>query len=775
MTQDLLPRLEAALQDRYRIERPLGAGGMATVYLAHDLKHHRKVAIKVLRPELSASLFTERFLREIEITANLNHPHILPLLDSGEADGSLYYVMPLVEGESLRDRLNREKQLPVDEAVKIASEVADALGYAHGHNVIHRDVKPENIMLEAGHAVVADFGIARAVTEAGGERLTETGIAVGTPAYLSPEQARGESGLDGRSDVYSLACVLYEMLAGEAPYTAQTPQAVLAKKLSEPTPRISVVREIVPAPVEAALTKALAKIAVDRFPTPLAFAEALEQGPTAPARVGRRRVIAVTVALGAVLAVGAWWIASGVTEDASRTIERLAVLPLANLTGDLEQAHLVEGMHEALIAELAQIGALTVISRQSVLRYRDTEMSVPEIARELGVDAVVQGSVFRAGDRVRVTAQLLQGLPEEEHLWADSYDKDLRDVLALYNEVAQAIATEINVTLTPGEAGRLATARVVDPAAYEDYLRGQYEWNKLNKEGWEAAIGHFQRSIEEDPSYAPAHAMMSFAYSLLGYYSLTPPATSHSRALLAAERAVELDSLLAEAHASLGLVMTSFDWDWAAADRASQEGLRLNPSSTMALYSRAMFLSWVGRHEEAIDVGKRAIELDPVAPHVNTWVGMHYFIARRYDEAISQLNRVVALEADYRDAHIWLCYSYAKKGIYEEAARESAQVTGYRQDWWPVAWILGVAGQSAQARRIIDQIPPEEREKPINSYFLAPILGEIGEKDRAFDALERAYRGRTPLMAVLKVDPRLDSLREDLRFQGLLQRMNFPQ
>jgi serine/threonine-protein kinase len=346
--------LKAALGDRYQIEREIGSGGMATVYLAQDLKHDRKVAVKVLRPEVAAPLGMDRFLAEIRITANLSHPHILPLHDSGEADGFLFYVMPYVEGESLRDRLNREKQLRIEDALKIACEVADALGSAHRHNVIHRDIKPENVLLQEGHAVVADFGVARAINAAGGAQLTETGIVVGTPAYMSPEQALGEVQLDGRSDIYSLGCVLYEMLGGEPPYTGPTPQAVIAKKLSEPTPRISVLRELVPQSVESALDKALAKTPADRFDTPAELVDALSPAlavPVGPSHVGHRKAIARMVSRG--------------TGTVPPPIERLAVLPLANLTGDPEQAYFVDGMHRALIAELAQIGALTVISRQS--------------------------------------------------------------------------------------------------------------------------------------------------------------------------------------------------------------------------------------------------------------------------------------------------------------------------------------------------------------------------------------------------------------------------
>jgi tetratricopeptide (TPR) repeat protein len=334
--------------------------------------------------------------------------------------------------------------------------------------------------------------------------------------------------------------------------------------------------------------------------------------------------------------------------------------------------------------------------------------------------------VAHEGEQVRITVRLIHG-PTDQYLWGESYERELHGVLALKSEVARAIAEQIQVTLTPEEAGRLATAGVVDPAAYEDYLKGLYHWNKLNPEGWEAAAGYFQQSSERD-------------------------------------------SALAEAHASLAHVQTSFGWDWAAADRASLEALRLNPNSTMVLFSRALFLSWVGRHEEAIAVAKRAVELDPVAPHVNTWLGMHYFMARRYDEAIGQLNKVLALEPEYRDAHIWLSYSYAKKGLYEEAGSESQIMEGS----WLEAFILALAGRPAEARKLAEQIPDERSETPNGNFFLAVVLGELGERDRAFALLEQAYHGRSALMSVMKVDPRIDSLRDDPRFEALLRRLDFP-
>jgi TolB-like protein/Tfp pilus assembly protein PilF len=462
---------------------------------------------------------------------------------------------------------------------------------------------------------------------------------------------------------------------------------------------------------------------------------------------------------------------------AGPTIESLAVLPLENLSGDPEQEYFVDGMHEALTAELSKIGALKVISRTSAMRYKGLTKPLPQIARELGVNGLIQGSVAREGDQVRVSVQLIHA-PTDEYLWSASYQRELRSVLALQSEVAQAIAEQIEVTLTPEEAGSLATTELVDPAAYEEYLRGLYQYNKNNAQSWQAAVRSFQQSVERDSSYAPAHAMLSLSYTLQGYYgSLTPPAVLYSRALAAAERALALDDSLAEAHASLAMIRVSYDWDWAAADLASQEALRLNPNSTMALFSRAFFLSWMGRHEEAIAVAKRNVELDPVAPHVNSDLGMFYMFARRYDEAIGQLNKVLALEPDHIHAHGVLWQSYALKGMYGEAEREEKkmkEIGGREEVGWSDAWLLALAGRSTEARKVYEQIA-EEYADPGGSYFGAMVLCQLGEKDRAFALLEQAYQGRSSFMSVLKVDPRMDPLRDDPRFEDLLRRMNFPE
>jgi serine/threonine-protein kinase len=428
---DLLARLRAVLADRYTIDRELGHGGMATVFLAQDQKHHRQVAIKVLKPELAAALGRERFLREIETAAGLNHPHILPLHDSGEADGVLYYVIPYVEGESLRDRLDRERQLALEDALQIAREVADALSYAHSHNVLHRDIKPGNILLSAGHALVTDFGIARAITATGVGQLTEVGTLVGTPAYMSPEQVDGSPRIDGRADIYSLGCVLFEMLVGEPPFRGSTLTAVIANRLSSPAPSPRVVRESVPEAVDAAVKKAIADLPADRFSTAAQFAEALATSrPTEPA-------------------------------PAAVPDRSIAVLPFTNQSSDPETEYFSDGIAEEIINALAQLPGLQVAARTSSFAFKGKGAGIAEVGAKLKVATVLDGSVRKAGNRVRITAQLVN-VSDGYHLWSERYDSELDDVFAIQDHIARAIAQRFEVMLA-GPTGRfaqqMATAR----------------------------------------------------------------------------------------------------------------------------------------------------------------------------------------------------------------------------------------------------------------------------------------------------------------------------
>jgi len=479
----LLGRLQVALAERYRIEREIGRGGMATVYLAEDLKHRRPVALKVLSPNLAASLGTDRFLREIEIAARLAHPHILSLHDSGQADGLLYYVMPYVEGESLRGRLIRERQLPLDDALRISREVADALDYAHGRDVVHRDIKPENILFQAGHAVVSDFGIARAIRVAGVKRFTGSGIAVGTPGYMSPEQAAGVEQLDGRSDLYSLACVLYEMLAGDPPFTGWSAQAILARQAVEPVPRLRTVRDTVPEWLEQVVTKALARAPADRFATAGDFIAALaKHGP-----------LAVTAP------------APTLVQPLPAAANSIAVLPFVNMSAEPENEYFSDGITEEIINALSAVGSLRVASRTSSFSFKGATQDIRAIAERLQVSAVLEGSVRRADTKLRVTAQLISAA-DGFHLWSATYEREMKDVFAIQDEIARAIVNALKVKLTSEPRLALVEPHTDNVEAYALYLKARYFWRRKSASGLKKGIEYFEQAIALDPRYSLAYA-----------------------------------------------------------------------------------------------------------------------------------------------------------------------------------------------------------------------------------------------------------------------------
>ena len=765
---DLLDRLKAALSDRYAIERELGAGGMATVYLAEDLKHHRKVAIKVLRPELAASLGPERFVREIEIAANLTHPHILPLHDSGEADGFLFYVMPYIEGESLRDRLDREGKLSVDDGIRITDQVASALSYAHERGVIHRDIKPENVLMAGDQAIVADFGIARAVKVAGGERLTGTGLAIGTPAYMSPEQAMGVEDVDARTDVYALGCVVYEMVGGRPPFEGTTPQAVVAKHAVDAVPGLRARDPAIPVYVERAVEKALAKNPADRFHTPSAFAEALTTG-TVVARVGLRHWRQRTVAAAVVLVVAVGWLVSTIV--GSPAIERLAVLPFTNLMNDPEQEYLIQGLHEGVLRELAQAG-VAVIARTSVMQYQDTEKSIREIARELAVDAVMEASVSRTGDSVLIDIRLVDP-GTQEYLWFQSYERDLRNVVGLQREVTRAIVDELQVVLTPQAEARLATARTVNPEAYEAYLKGQFHLGKLSPADLETALQYFELALEKDPEYALAHVGVGVTWSALKQMSVVPPHEAGPRVKAAALKALELDSTLAEAHSTLAILRTWTEWDWEGAETAFRQAIALNPNypDVRAFYSH--FLNIMGRPDEAMLQIERALELDPLNALIQGFYVWDLMFVDRYDDAIAQAEHVLMTVPNHPLALSGQGSAWHAKGMHEEwLARTKAR--------WPEtveALDRGYMEGGYQGARLRHAGWWEalSQTRYVSPWHIARLYAAAGKHDQAFEWLERAFEEREPNMPYLKAYPQFDDLHGDPRFQDLLRRMNLPQ
>jgi eukaryotic-like serine/threonine-protein kinase len=800
---DLLPRLRAALADRYTIERELGRGGMAIVYLGRDLRHDRFVALKVLHAELAATLGPERFQREIKVAARLQHPHILTVLDSGDAAEQLWYTMPFVEGESLRERLTRERQLPLDDALQITQEVADALGYAHNQGIVHRDIKPENILLSQGHALVADFGVARALQSVG-ERLTETGMAVGTPAYMSPEQATAERQVDARSDLYSLGCVLYEMLAGEPPYTGPSAQAVIAKRFSEPIPHIRTVRESVPEAIEQVVTKTLAKTPADRYGSAAQLAAALELACKAPVHVAtqfaealtasstirpseavpakpRARRVAVLLAgllvvgggLGILHETGVLW-PSG-SPSGSRRVTSLVVLPLVNLSGDTAQEYFADGMTEALITELGKVSALTVISRTSAMFYKGSHKPLPEIARELGVQDVVEASVLREGGQVRISARLIDGRTDRR-LWESTYDREATRILALQAEVARTIAGAVGAALTPAETRRLPLSRRVDAQAYDEFLRGRHDFALGTADGLKQAIPHYRRAIALDSTFVDPHADLVEVYSALAGIGVMSPKESTPLATSEAVRAVALDSGSAGAHFALAVVRLSFEWRWGEADREFRRALELNPGVSDVHVWYSVLLTGVGRLDEAEQHALRAVALDPRQVIWRAQLGQVYSIAGRFQEAIVAIMKARELDP----AAYWpfgaLALNYSALGRHKEAIEAvSRALQGDSENQITLQAAVTVyarAGRPAVARRFLDSYLALGRKgRWVDSYGVACAYAWLGETDQALAYFRRAIDERSPNVGILKMDFLPQTLKGDPRYHALVRRI----
>jgi serine/threonine-protein kinase len=778
-----LESLRTALGDRYLIEREIGQGGMAVVYLARDIRHDRAVALKVLRPELAPEVGAERFLREIRVTAALQHSHILPLLDSGAVGGLLYYVMPFVEGESLRDRLELEKQLSVDEALRLTSEIADALEYAHQQGVIHRDIKPENVLISRGHAWIADFGIARALSESSSPRLTTTGILLGTPLYMSPEQAAGGSS-DGRADQYALACMLYEMLTGQPPFVGSTAESLVHQHLSVSPRAVTELRPAVPPGVAGAIARALAKNPADRFPTTGQFALAItpttQLHPAPEARQGSPRWVGVAGATLATLAVllllflsNRGWrdrlLAFGIRGTAVRS---LAVLPIANLSGDPSQEFFADGMTEELIATVGRIASLKVTSRTSVMRYKGTRKSMPEIGRELGVDAVIEGSVLRSGDRVRVTAQLIRAATDQ-HLWAATYDRDLQDLLILQSEVARAITEEIRAALTPAEKGRLASAAVVDPETHDLYLRARYLWNERKEPAISTAIALLKKAVARDPRYALAYAALADCYVVL-----SPPSdlfrANLDRARFYAQKALAIDPQLAEPHAVMGMVAEKY-WDLNTEEKELRRAIELNPNYGTAHQWYAIHLRIRGRLAEGRAELERALALDPLSRVFRFNQGIFLYSQRQYELAAEENRQLIELDPSWSWPHEALHSIRAAQGDWVGA--RAAQMELFRLTGDSVAIQLARRLPHARNRQeffqqeldILRQASGYAGSRVPPAAF-AIVYAATGDRDRAFEWLEKTARGRpTPDLPEL-ADPWFDSLRTDPRYAAYCRR-----
>jgi serine/threonine-protein kinase len=739
--------LDDAVRERYRVERELGAGGMATVYLARDLKHDRDVAIKVMRPELTESVGRERFLREIQLAAKLAHPHILPLFDSGEASGALYYVMPNVQGQSLRDRLEAEGPLPVADAVRIAAEVAGALDHAHRHQVVHRDIKPENIMLQDGHALVADFGIGKAVSEAEGDTLTQAGMSVGTPAYMSPEQAVGET-VDGRSDLYSLGCVLYEMLVGEPPFTGPNVQAVIAKRFVQTPADVTALRDGIPRPVARALQQSLARTPIDRFETAAHFAAALAavEGPAATPAAPEKS---------------------------------LAVLPFTSLSRDPEDEFFADGVTEEILNALAQIPGLRVAGRSSSFSFKGKNEDLRSVGTKLGVATILEGTLRRAGTRLRITVQLIDAA-DGYQLWSERYERVIEDVFAVQDEIAATIAERLRLSLAGGRAAAAGKPPTKNLTAYALYLKGRALLYRRGRSILEA-LACFQEAVALDAEYAQAWAGLADGYTTSAYSGVDAARHVMPLALEAARRALVLDPDLAEAHSALACATMLYERDYALAERELTRALALNPNYPQGrAWYGLFFLQWVsGRDDEAEAELSRLYALDPLSGYANVILAFSSLSAGRYQAAVGHAQRGAELDPASFLAHLCLLAALTCAGRYEEAVAvgdKGLAMSGRHA--WAVAHLVCTYtawGKPEQARALYAELMERSATTYVQPSMLGLAAAEVIGRDEGIAQIGRAVAERDPFFVMLaRTWPLYATLRADGRFGELVRELGLP-
>jgi serine/threonine-protein kinase len=787
----------------FKIIRKLGSGGMGDVYLAQDSRLGRNVALKLLdRNLIGDSQSRSRFLREARLASALDHPNICTIHEIGEASGLLFIAMQFVEGETLKDVIG-SRPLPLDSLLSISIQVANALGAAHAHGIIHRDIKSSNIMITPqGQARVLDFGLARPLEKKDDQSdLTRAGVVMGTPTHMSPEQARGEN-IDHRSDIFSLGVVIYEMATGCIPFKAKSRAETMNAVINQPHVSVAKLNKDVSPELCAVIDRALAKNRVNRYQSVdnlrsdlsgLAEAAGLAHYKSSDplmvpyASIPRSRRWArrnftrpwQLAGIGLVLLILATIAYIGLFRGSSSLtggdIKSLAVLPLQNLSGDPSQEYFADGMTDALIGDLAKIKGLQVISRTSTMRYKGANKPLKEIADELKVDAVIEGTVQRSGSRVQIRAQLIHAATDR-HLWTETYERDLRDVLTLQNEIAQAVVREIQIKILPTERVRQSPNRPVNRKAFDDYLQGRFlYWNRRTDENLFKALNFFQSSVNEDPAYAPAYVGIADCNNSLGTEMIgaLPPAVARQRALEAASKALEIDNEMAEAHAALGFVK-HYNWDWSGAEQEFKLAIELNPNYAYAHECYASFLLSKGRVEEAIAEANRAQELDPFSLAISAKRGFILENARRYDEAIEQLRRVIAMDQNNYQAHWFLGQTYASSGRLTEALAASEKAVAISRTPGALGFLgmnYGLAGRKDDANRILNELLELEKRRYVTPPALANCYIGLGNKDQAFYWLEKAFQERSNYMAYLKVFPGDDTLRSDPRFDDLLRRM----
>jgi TolB-like protein/Tfp pilus assembly protein PilF len=784
------PPLTGQVIGHYEIRARLGVGGMGEVYEAYDRRLKRLVAIKLVGggdARAQAGLW-----REAEHASGLNHPNICVIYEIGEAEKLAYIVMERVEGRPLSDVIP-DSGFPTEAALGYALEISSALAHAHAHGIVHRDLKSVNVMVTPeGRMKVLDFGLARRLGDGALGTGPETsswnlpGTIAGTLSYMAPEVLRGERA-DARSDVWALGVVLHEMLTGERPFAGQTPFE-LSSAILNGAPRPLPARA--PASLLAVVRRCLEKDPAGRYPTAVELQAALEAArsgkqsirdrmaatlPTRRGRSGRVPAVAITalLLLAAVTIVGLWRRA-----HATGAPVMLVVLPFDNLTGDKEQEYLSDGLTEELITQLGRLHpqGLGVIARTSAMTYKGTRKTVAEVAREMNVDYVLEGSVRRSGNTVRVSAQLIRAADQID-LWADTYERDLRDVLTVQTEVARAVADQIRLQLTPEQQARLASARPVEPEVHEAYLKGRFFWNQRTGRGLEEAIAYFQKALRADPNFASAYVGLADSYLLLGTHAGSRPLDIYPKAKAAALKALELDDTLAEAHTSLAYEKDLYEWDWAGAEREYRRAIELNPSYATAHGWLGLHFAYLGRMDEAIAEMRRARELDPLSLIINANLATLLHWGGREQEALDQFRKTLEMDPNFAFGRMVFGRYLIDRGMYKESIAElqtavALSPTASRRSL--LGWAYARSGNRVEALKILSELQEMSGREYVPPWAIANLYTGLGDRERAIEWLGRAYQERSTSEIFLKANPGFDPLRSDPRFKALLRQMNLP-
>jgi serine/threonine-protein kinase len=769
---------------RYQIIEELGRGGMGVVYKAQDTKLKRTVALKFLPPELThISEVKERFMREAQAAAALDHPNICTVHEFDEAEEKTFISMAYIEGQSLKKKIE-SGPIEFNEALRIATQVAEGLQEAHKKGVVHRDIKSANIMVtERDQAKIMDFGLARV---AGGTLVTKEPTIMGTVAYMSPEQARGEA-VDHRTDIWSLGVVLYEMISGQLPFQGDRETSVMYSIVHEAPKPLKALQSDIPEELEHVVGKALAKNLDDRYQNIVDLIDdlySISKGfmpPKIKAAIRRARLSKIKRAYfySAIAVLFVLLVAAGFYLFFARGkhIDSIAVLPFENMSKDPDIEYLSDGITETLINKLSQLpGLKKVIARGSVFRYKGKEIDPQAVGQELRVDTVLMSQMSQRGDELSISVELVK-VQDNSHIWGKKFTQRLEDIFSIEEEIAKEITMALQMKLTGEEKEALVRRYTEDREAYNLYLKGRYYWNKRTEEAFQKGLEYFQLAIEKDPTYALAYAGIADCYNLLQVYGYLSPKEALPKARAAAEKTLEIDSSLAEAHTSLAWVRWSYDLDSSAGEKEFKRALELNPSYATGHHWYSVYLTTMGRHAESLAEIKRAQEVDPLSLMINTDLGTILFYGRQYDLAIEQYHKTLDMDKDFVVCYWRLAEIYAQREMYNEALAATQKMKELLGDKDPlvlgaIGYIYALLGKRDEAKKVLNELSELSKHRYISSLRIALIYMGLGQKDQAFKWLEKAYEERDFWMTFIKVAPYFDSLRSDPRFKILLKKMN---